>query len=562
MPKRGPGARKVGPAGMPTGVAVAHVAETLAIAAADDFASSALRAAMARHAGETDRQTLARALVVAIGGFDARELDPGETPINLATLGILLCGKEAFVGALAWSAAAPGSPLEPVSSLTLADAAGLDGGLAIPDVPPQIVAPLLAGLARVGKDEQSLYGLAADVLTMPIMVRSALVRALLAGKAPDDHKLRLAAILALAGPDRESTKALVTWLRTRPGDAAAWLAAALAGAPARGRIPAELPPAWPIVRAFASFPDGAGSQGLYVVRRRPDGDLALASAVVNEWRGLADAAGQPRMTEAEERELLSTLGEGTTVVPVDAEHVGTRLADATAVSERLGLPFPFQYRLFRGLQPEGLGGASRPEATTWARPELLGRTGALADAPGLESWYFDPEEAPAHAPFFEAAAAGGPHDLGPWLPVLFDGAARARWAARLAEAAYLFDRAGDRDGRDLAATAAEALRPGSEVPLAAQPFVREVVARSARYHRERQGSDGEDDFIAMLDALSAAMLATRERAKKPAAPRKAASASAGRATSTSSRSRSRAPGRPSGAGCLCPRASRSPGSTT
>jgi hypothetical protein len=94
-----------------------------------------------------------------------------------------------------------------------------------------------------------------------------------------------------------------------------------------------------------------------------------------------------------------------------------------------------------------------------------------------------------------------------WLPTFFDGDTRRLWAARLVQVAYLKDRLGETDLRDLAATAALALGPGSGVPPADQPLAHALLHHTAFRHAQAQ------DEARMRERLQQLATASRPRPK-------------------------------------------------
>jgi hypothetical protein len=304
------------------------------------------------------------------------------------------------------------------------------------------------------------------------------------------------------------------WLAGQKGPIPRWVAKFLADE-ARGPCPVEaLGLGWPVVAAYASFPDGSGSQGLSVVRRRPDGRLAFGSAVVNDWRGVAEGMGVPQIAPAELDELLTSLHESSGLVQVPAAYVAGRLEQGLAWTDERGLPLPFMLRLhwhmFQGL-PAAPELDLADAVARWANPKDLAATEALADEPFfVHAWYYDDGGPPAVRAFFQAsrdllvpkpgrrkgqlamlamamqvlepdpaAEAALARLISRSLDAFFDEEARRRWADRLAQVAYLYHQAGQPKLGRLAATAARALAPDSGVPLTKQPIPALILHQSA-----------------------------------------------------------------------------------
>ncbi|MBU6429126.1 MAG: hypothetical protein KGR26_08970, partial [Cyanobacteria bacterium REEB65] len=273
---------------------------------------------------------------------------------------------------------------------------------------------------------------------------------------------------------------------------------------------------WPITEALATQPDGQGSQGLYLVRAMPHKKYALAGAVVSDIRGIADGLEFVGITGKDVAKIKRDFSRDDSVLvfPVEPAYVLTRIRQGIALASHRGMPLPLELDMalpwFAGLwdlpEVDVMG-----RARSWARPELLSVTGALPYDPVCASWFLTPDGSAESERFFEEVAEpyGDPdRDLseeclqdavGPWVDRVL-APLRETLAERLAHVAYLFDQAGDRNRRDLAATASAALL--AEGSLAEVAFASALVKRSAELAAEYEEGSDEFEFDPPLDALA------------------------------------------------------------
>lgn len=245
-------------------------------------------------------------------------------------------------------------------------------------------------------------------------------------------------------------------------------------------LPDENPAEWPVQASYATVPDGYGNQALYVLRQRPDGDLALAGLIFSEIRGIADAVANPALSQEEVDEVVAELQEASGgLFEVPAGYVMARAGEGIAIAADQGIPLPLEVRLqdylFAGLWDEpavALHGGATPESPPRDRPFL--------DHPCLESWFLTELDGPAVRPYLQAMAVSAQRggDLDGILedyadPILAPLAGLL--AARLTHASYLFGLAGLADHAAGAAVAARALRDG---PTAAVSFCRWLLLRT------------------------------------------------------------------------------------
>lgn len=495
--------------------------------AAEGFATAALRRAVAQAAPVGDRAGLARALVTAFleTGADLRAAPDLAT--HVVTLMTLLCPSEAVARAIAEQGQAAQDPETEMTLLTLADAAGMElpGMERMPPLPRPLVQTLLDTLAE---GEEGHHAVLYELTAIAAPPRLAMLLGLLDALRDLRDAAPFVGLLAASPPDEASERLAERWLAKHGGKPGKWLLARLAGKPADAAVPAvwrALPLFWPVREAWLTFPDGHGTQVLALLRARPDGATGLALALVNDWRGFADAVTQVALPDAEARALMTTFAAGMRLVPVPAAYAEGRLAVAMQRHEDLALPLPLGLRASGGFFA-GVADEELPDlwdlVAGWAAPAALPETGALLERPELAGWFPEDGDLAVTAPFWRDALAGTLPPIAPWLPRLYDAEARDTWAMRLARAAYLYDRLGEAEARRLAATAAQALRAESGVALADQPFPAALLGRAVAY---RQARVGELGAFANSAAGDAPKPAKKPRAK--AAP-KAAGAKRGK----------------------------------
>ncbi len=341
--------------------------------------------------------------------------------------------------------------------------------------------------------EEALWQALASLSVARSPVATALATLLAAIGEPASALLAARAIEAPL--DAEAIKVAVGWVSGR-----------------QGRIPG-FPGNWPAVTAYATLPDGYGSQTVFVIRRRlrppaarpgqgckgsrqagardaGDGLLALIGVIVSSVRGIADAIVDRQLEEAELPDLLDSLRQAHgSLFEIPLGYAIGRVQEGVALARDLGIPLPLEFLLQRDLLA-GLWDEGRPEipSETWARDDLAGQTGEILEQPAVSSWFLTEADGRAVQDFVRQTAAAmhgnrSRRGIEAIVAAAIDRhadavmAGRERlFADRLAHAAYLFDAAHQGQLRDLAATASRLLL--SDAPKASQAFVRALLGAS------------------------------------------------------------------------------------
>lgn len=510
----------------PSDEAIAEAAEALDWLNGNAFATGAIAQVRDAYRDEAGRRHLALKFVLAhaeraIAGVPV-------APEAVATLLVLLSGREAAIEAVSHVVEAPGDDAGRAAALELANVLDLD--LRPPEATARDVEALAAEMAGI-MGPQSACAACVTLLRTPSFLRQALAEAMIARGKPRTRFARTAALAMFFPFEAGIKRRFREWLASEGGADGAWLLARLADGPLPAVPPKPgfanaLPLDWPVVEAFASAPDGSGSQGLLLARKRPNGRIALFSAVVSDVRGVASGMSEPELIKREYQQLLGLMQAGVgTLVPVPAGYVLDRLDAALSRSHGLGLPVPLDVQASRYLL-WGLPRAphARAHEQRWHSERRLDDTGKLLATTLGASWIF--AETQATREFFAqsgtALLAGrtpivwlqgrkGPGYsaeamialdalVGRWLCAFFDDPTRRLWHDRLLETAVLADLAHDMETRTLVATAAWAIAPESGVPLSEQPFAREMLAASAFAWLERE-EEAEAPALVWLDEL-------------------------------------------------------------
>ena len=226
----------------------------------------------------------------------------------------------------------------------------------------------------------------------------------------------------------------------------------------RPKATAPQPAVRPEIRAvLASLCDGVGAQSLFTLVKRGR-HLAIASVMVKEGVGVADAWVRDGMTKAESDNFIEQIDMAVDPVNVSIGFVERRVADALAVNAARNAPPPFG--LLQVMETLGLG-TLQPQAVSAA--ELIGEV--LADVPAartdaqavvtarrasarwtdifdtLSSWFEAGEEVEALLRQLKSRRARIDAMLTTYLP-----AHRMIWATRCAWTAALFKE--DPDAKD------------------------------------------------------------------------------------------------------------------
>lgn len=237
-------------------------------------------------------------------------------------------------------------------------------------------------------------------------------------------------------------------------------------------------------RAWLSGVDGTGSRAVWILFEGSFGGLALCALILNDQAGILEAAGGAVSKKRLAREL-SSLRERQKLPWLEAppERALALVGETLALHGRLGTEPPPGFarwrRFFGGGAPAPARDVSRPDLED---PTLLDHSAELLEQPELASWFIDPGALQSDALELLAAresrlvlsepqkAERQAAILDRVLDRVFTSEARALWARRLREMAWIFDATGRARQGQLARAAASALdapeRSPRHLPLA------------------------------------------------------------------------------------------------
>lgn len=292
--------------------------------------------------------------------------------------------------------------------------------------------------------------------------------------------------------DRLGADALGRLARTA-GDAAVRHEAAVAERRLRLHVIAPADPAdhaAPLLtldRVLASEIDGDGGQLLVVTRCWPHVGVGLMAAVFwNDQWGIKDAWGISRLPmEQLSTGLLARIAESMTLVEIDLASARGVLAAAVSVNAATGRPLPAVFEIWAPYFRDSLFPNSDEEVALielsddldTAAMTRLRRTGALLAHPLFANWFFHPDDLLPLLLLTPPPSRGRltERQYRPLIGELVDATVRERLRGRLRRQAWLLDRLGHTDERDLALTAAAGLRDRAN--LSKHPLLRAMVDR-------------------------------------------------------------------------------------
>ncbi|MBU6430309.1 MAG: hypothetical protein KGR26_14940, partial [Cyanobacteria bacterium REEB65] len=203
-------------------------------------------------------------------------------------------------------------------------------------------------------------------------------------------KVQLAAARAAHGPFDAATRDVATQWLARHGLS----------------LPPDFPGVWPVHAAYATAPDGFGSQTIFVVRRRSPRSFGFLGVVTSSLRGIADAVSDRRIGTAGLQRLLANLASTHgTLFRIPIGHAMQRIRTGLAVAAVRGIPLPFEYLLQADLLA-GLWDEPAPchSFEAWERSDRAEDTAALFEHPALGSWFLTESDGEAVSGFLQAAA--------------------------------------------------------------------------------------------------------------------------------------------------------------
>lgn len=267
----------------------------------------------------------------------------------------------------------------------------------------------------------------------------------------------------------------------------------VAPAPVRGARPVVERRAEGASRAWISGVDGSGSRAVWVLFEGGVGSATLCSLIVNDVEGILEIAGGDVTKKRLERELrVLRASQKLPWIETEPARAVALVHAALARHRERGTAPPSGFERWRRLfERERPAAATAPPAAP--DPALAARATELLQLPELAGWFLDP--AAAHADALEIlqsresrlvvseqvkaereaeiAARVAARELGP--------EARARWADRLCEMAYVFDATARPELARIALAAAAAL---PDADPARDPFLSALARRGIEYAGE------------------------------------------------------------------------------
>jgi hypothetical protein len=347
--------------------------------------------------------------------------------------------------------------------------------------------------ARVLVDELPTAEVDALLALPPTLARAALLAAAAGGR----HDVIAEAFGSADKEIQKEARRIAHHLRLRGIDVGAPPKPAPPPPPAEP-APVELP-------TLLSSIDSHGERVAFWTRVLPGRGIEVAQIVLSDQRGVVSLS-LAELSRRRFRELCEELVHEGPVTIVEASRDAVRRAIDRARMlgrERGELPSsfaPWAAQVFGPVPaaappPLGPEGDGRPPADDAGRAGLARESGVLFDQPEIDRWAPDEEamqrvalrvDEAAASPLYLSGAAGEQQreeavaaavDRAA-LAYFEEPAIRVRWAGRLSETAYLFERSGRLEAARLAAATAFRLAGGAAVTEV--PFCRELFARLFR----------------------------------------------------------------------------------
>jgi len=254
-------------------------------------------------------------------------------------------------------------------------------------------------------------------------------------------------------------------------------------------------PIWPLDTCYLSAIDGNGTQMAVVVRRRPDGRLAIVNFMYNDHEGVKDAYGGDMMAEEDVEEVLDLMEmSGLSLAPVPLARCRQTIEEAHLINLKTRRPPPLTFYAWRfflaGEDTSEVEEIPVEEVDIKAHPELVEECDDLFLLDEFDSWFFAPEQWPGHARAFRAlekirgqpdAKAKAQRLIKKYLAEVVDKKMRRLLRERLRRQAYMLAQIyEDEEPWQWAMAAAAALEDDSEVPLHEHPLLYEMMDRTLR----------------------------------------------------------------------------------
>ena len=263
----------------------------------------------------------------------------------------------------------------------------------------------------------------------------------------------------------------------------------LAALPIERRFPSESMALPAAQKVLLSVVDGAGAQTILVTRQFADGLVRMANYLTTDSWGIKDSFGQDRVPAVELTPILEEFeNAGVLLVEVDLAACRGLIESAVDTNRSTRQPIPPVFELWEPFlhesyppPPDEMVVVPELDDVAYARrAALLKANGKLFDHRFFESWAFAPEEigmAMIVTPLpLEPVRSN--KQLAPLIEAIMIPETCARYRQRLRRQAWLLDRVGDSQARDLALATAASLAEASPAKLARQPFFQEMVSRT------------------------------------------------------------------------------------
>jgi hypothetical protein len=247
------------------------------------------------------------------------------------------------------------------------------------------------------------------------------------------------------------------------------------------------------VRGWISAIDGSGSRATWILFEGAYGGLKLCSLIVNDEVGIVEVAGGDITKKRLDRELHALRAEQKLPwVEVPAARVLGIVIEALGRHEAVGTAPPADFARWRPFiesAPPREAAPADPAATTAVDESALERTTELLELPDMAGWFLDPESVQADALEVlqtresrlvvsdQIKAEREDAILVRVIERAFTSDARARWARRLSEMAWIFD-ATDRPESARLAEAASAAFAHPERDVTQHPMARAMARRA------------------------------------------------------------------------------------
>ena len=246
-------------------------------------------------------------------------------------------------------------------------------------------------------------------------------------------------------------------------------------------------------RAWLSGIDGSGSRAVWIVFEGAYGGLRLCSLILNDTQGISEVAGGDITKKRLDRELQSLRAEQKLPwVEVPPPRALAVVVEGLDRHRALGTAPPADFERWRGLVEAGAAASTADSTPVAAGPvdeDALARSTELMELPDMAGWFLDPDSVQADAlevlQIRESRLVVSDQIkteredaiLSRAMERSFTPEARARWAHRLSEMAWIFD-ATERPESGRLARAASAAFADLDRDVTQHPLARAMTRRA------------------------------------------------------------------------------------